>query len=767
MNLEGIFTSELHSIQELFSENKVGFYIPPYQREYSWEISHVLRIIEDACYGLEILATKSNAVTFLGSVVLVHDREYKAVYPCVSDDIPDKILLIIDGQQRLTTLLLILTILHNEIEIRRAHVLRYVRKNETAQWLANKTAEVLALLKKCFSSDMSYGEIQFIPKMIRSYADSWSRSTAKKKYESPLARYLYQYLQEITQDKSRIQFDYDLNSITKKDLKFHQVLEKNRNEIRKYVHYIFKGGNNDLNYDVLSLFINSNKMQSALFKNPLEYHVLNKLKDPEYQELARLLIFSKYFLERVVLVKIKTRDESYAFDMFESLNTTGAELTAFETFKPQIIRNEGIREYEGSESERYILEIEAFLESKTPRKKITETHNMIYLFTLSEIGTLVANRLSEQRNELKKLEQLSRVKQQIALRHLAYASTYVQNVLSRGPKEAKKRFFAEPDLNLDSETQICLHLLRKSKATNAVLLRFYSKYRECIYNNCLSVQKVDVLKEFSAAIKTMAAFFVLWHSSNLGKKSIRLHNIFKSFIKDNAFGRRLKNKKSVSITNLQLLLSKLLSGPKGGITSKEEWLTSFIERPIYTRSKEITRFILFLVTHDTEPDPSSPGLVSPLLHFKKGSYPLFLFNKWIDSYTVEHIAPLQLPFSGWTEELYRSEYIRDTIGNLTLLPPKIDSSIAEASWKKKRHFYRLLSASSLEDQKQIQKLTTINLRLQNTDYELLAKTKFSIHTDALSRIEGEWNARWIQKRSRRLGEILWNRLMKWLPLEEN
>ena len=98
-------------------------------------------------------------------------------------------------------------------------------------------------------------------------------------------------------------------------------------------------------------------MQTALFRTALEYHVLNKLRDPRYQELTRLLVFSKYFLERVLLVRIKTKDESYAFDMFESLNTTGTELTAFETFKPQIIRNEGIREYEGSEVEKYILEI--------------------------------------------------------------------------------------------------------------------------------------------------------------------------------------------------------------------------------------------------------------------------------------------------------------------------------------------------------------------------------------------------------------------------
>ena len=760
MNLEGVFTSEMHSVREFFSENKAGFYLPPYQREYSWELPSVVRIIKDACYGLELLATQSNAVTFLGSVVLVHDREYKAVYPHVSDDIPEKVLLIIDGQQRLTTIFLLLTILHNEIEIRRAHVLRDTRKNEAAQWLANKTAEVLTLLKKCFSSEMSYGEIQLIPKMIRSYSDSWSRSVAKKKYESPLARYLYQYLQNITQDKSRVEFDYDTTSITKKDLKFHQVLAKNRNNLKRYVNYIFNGGNDYLNCDVLSLFINSNEMQTALFRTALEYHVLNKLRDPRYQELTRLLVFSKYFLERVLLVRIKTKDESYAFDMFESLNTTGTELTAFETFKPQIIRNEGIREYEGSEVEKYILEIENFLEKQTPSKKITETHNMIYLFTLSETGTLVVNRLSEQRTELKKLEQLSRLEQKIALRHLAYASTYVQNVLSRSHKETKKRFFTNPDLNLDSEAQICLHLVRKSKASNAILLRFYSKYRECLYKNCL--KKTEILEEFNKAIKAITASYILWRLFHVGIKSRKFERIYKDIIKNGPFGRRVKDAKSVSVKNIQLLLAKLLSGPKGRIRSKEVWLNSFCEKPIYKASKEMSRFVLFLVTHDTIPDPSNPGLVLPS---RKGFHPLFLFSKWTDLYSIEHVAPQTLPSSGWAKDLYRSENIRDTIGNLTLLPPKINSSINNASWGKKRHFYRLLAASSLEEQTQIRQ-RKINLHLSEETYKLLAEANFSIHTNALSKIESTWNTKWIQKRSRRLGEILWDRLMKWLPLQE-
>ena len=767
MNLEGIFTSEPHSIRELFSENKTGYYIPPYQREYSWEFSAVFQIIKDACRGLELLTTQKDSVTFLGSVVFVHDQDYNTIQPRVHEDLPEKVLLIIDGQQRLTTLLLLVTTLHNILDVQHA---RLLRDNETAEWLANKTAEVLAHLKNCFFLDMSYGEDRLYPKMIRSYRDSWSR-TSEKKYNSALARYLYKYIQEMKKD-SRTIFDYDLKQVPDKQLKSHLKFEENRKKAIKALKFLAQGGNEkSLDYDLLSLFMSSKDMQSVLFRNPLESEVLNGLKNSKHNELAQLLIFSKYLLERVVLVEIKAIDESYAFDMFESLNTTGAALTAFETFKPQIIRNEGLENYKNSESRKYVLEIEEFLEAQnTQKKKIGATYKTIYSFALSETGDKVLTRLSEQRNELKKLESVSTNEQRIALRHLAYSSTYVQNVLSKDPKETEKRFFANPDLNLDTETQICLYLLRKLKTTAPVLIRFYSKYRECVYNNCLNVKKVDILQDFSKAIKAVTAFFILWHSSRVGSKSRGFDFIFQNLMKNGPFARRLKNTKPVSIKNLQLLLAEQLSNTKGksnakvsntrgNLRSKEGWLNAFGEKPIYKTSKDVTRFILFLTTHKTAP---IPGDLHLLANDKEA--PLFLFEKWNKRFSIDHIAPQQLPVYGWAGDLYHSENIRDTIGNLTLLPPKTDSIVPSKSWEQKRDFYMLLSACSLDEQKQIRAKT--NLRLSKTNYELLVKTKSLSHTDALSMIEDEWNTEWIKRRSRRLGEILWNRLMEWLPLPE-
>ena len=47
-------------------------------------------------------------------------------------------------------------------------------------------------------------------------------------------------------------------------------------------------------------------------------------------------------MNRVQVVVVSASKEEYAFDMFESLNTTGEPLTAFETFRPRVIEIEGV-----------------------------------------------------------------------------------------------------------------------------------------------------------------------------------------------------------------------------------------------------------------------------------------------------------------------------------------------------------------------------------------------------------------------------------------
>ena len=83
-------------VEAFLSANKTQFVIPVYQRNYDWTIAQCRQLLDDI---LEAGEDNSISAHFIGSIVFVHDDVYTSSRV--------KELVIIDGQQRLTTLTLI------------------------------------------------------------------------------------------------------------------------------------------------------------------------------------------------------------------------------------------------------------------------------------------------------------------------------------------------------------------------------------------------------------------------------------------------------------------------------------------------------------------------------------------------------------------------------------------------------------------------------------------------------------------------------------
>lgn len=66
--------------------------------------------------------------------------------------------------------------------------------------------------------------------------------------------------------------------------------------------------------------------------------------------------------------------------MFDSLNTTGDPLTAFETFKPKIVEHIGLEGYFDSQSKIYMEQIEDYLKLDPKRRDIS-TNQLITTFS--------------------------------------------------------------------------------------------------------------------------------------------------------------------------------------------------------------------------------------------------------------------------------------------------------------------------------------------------------------------------------------------------
>lgn len=174
MDIKDVFSAQPKSVWEYLCENGQGLYIPAYQRHYSWDKNKISRLIEDTCHGFSTLVEREDAITFIGTIIAIHDMNMTTVEPAVKGEVPAKVMTIIDGQQRLTTILLINTVLHEEIKIAAS---KLDRNDDAQDWIHDESMKVVNRLGKTFEEDTNLGDdlFRYYSRMIRSYDDSWSR----------------------------------------------------------------------------------------------------------------------------------------------------------------------------------------------------------------------------------------------------------------------------------------------------------------------------------------------------------------------------------------------------------------------------------------------------------------------------------------------------------------------------------------------------------------------------------------------------------------
>ena len=105
LDISKAFTTQGEPVYEFFQRPGVGFYIPLYQRDYTWNNENIDQLMEDICHGVEVLADDDDAIRFLGTVILVKENNPTVnIQPRDGRALPSSIENIIDGQQRLSTI---------------------------------------------------------------------------------------------------------------------------------------------------------------------------------------------------------------------------------------------------------------------------------------------------------------------------------------------------------------------------------------------------------------------------------------------------------------------------------------------------------------------------------------------------------------------------------------------------------------------------------------------------------------------------------------
>ena len=167
------FEANAIQLSKLISEVK-GFYIPEYQRPYTWTEENVIRLFETIENAIEN-AVKEPYFAFLGAILALDDpMELEATYGIKRDESPSTVYALIDGQQRITSLVLLLGEIYRKLEIikKESHRLPFDEYNGKLNGAINELKAALFV-----RNDWIEEKIVYLPKIINGRDnDKWLKS---------------------------------------------------------------------------------------------------------------------------------------------------------------------------------------------------------------------------------------------------------------------------------------------------------------------------------------------------------------------------------------------------------------------------------------------------------------------------------------------------------------------------------------------------------------------------------------------------------------
>lgn len=771
MDISRVFTTQSCPIYEWFTRGDIGYYIPLYQREYSWDKYNIDQLMDDICNQVQELhlMEDTQSIHFMGTVITVQKNIDKDLNPKSRERAayPTRVDSIIDGQQRISTLALLacqlyknLTKLINKVNQKQKKEQQkeaYGELKEATEAYQNKLIELFSYDKK------TRGHPTRKPIIIRGSTDKgWTlKEDDKVFYKSDVSYFLAQFIRSI----------YNQSDFPDPDnLRQNSKVINNLKEIEKWLQKIensHEGGNEN--------FPSTENILYTIQETDLWEYPRPELKDfidrnngvpNEVRALVQLFVFCHYLLDRCCFTWIEPSSEVRAFDMFQSLNATGTPLTSLETFKPLVV-NIAEREdngYEDSEFQEHYSKVENLMANLTSASsKDKRTKEYLVYFKLAYDGIKKPlNQFSMQRKWLMeeyKDNQQSLEQKKEFIREMGNIAEYSSHYVFSPKKPRIKKAF--PEFNYfeektRKESAFCLCYLHDAghKMANTVLSRFYSKFLR---------KEPDSEKSFIKACKMIAAFFTLWRSalSNQG-----LDDEYRKLLQDKISWKANPNP---SIKALQERFNIILNNQNIG--TRERWMRKAQQNLRYDLApKAVCRFTLFITSQDTIPDPDRPGLMKP--GRPDTTSPYLDPDRWWEKNelkTIEHIAPHPNkengPPNNWDEQLYENDNY-NKIGNLTLLPMDINSAAGNRNWESKLMFYKYLAEKDPEQIGNLQKEEEkFGRTLPDKTINLLKEAKYSEHIKPIVEVgkNGSWDKDLVDRRTERMCGILWDKLREWLP----
>ena len=765
-NISDAFDAKPESVWEFLTTNGQGCYIPPYQRPYAWTDEQISRLLEDAAHGVDQMERHSDTINFLGAIISIHDTKHQTVLPVDRVNVAPRVMVIIDGQQRISTIVMSNIVLHDHIKRAFAKLggpPKESLENTAYSWLANEYANLLDQLRDTYLIDRKTGDknCRYYPRIIRAYQDKWSRNQSEMIYKSPIAELIWQYInfsENSGDPEPKGKFELSVSDKT---------IEKAFASINRYISKQICVSSRFDKQKLLDLIGKANRTPESFWDSPPPEGMFENIqkqdgmkKLPAFCNLLQLISFTRYINHRMAVTVVVAKNEDDAFDMFDALNTTGQLLTAFETFVPTVIRKEGLAGYRDSESCREITKVETYIK-RFPKDKEKKTSEMLVAFALAETGRKLLKRLNLQRRYLRKeYDNFSTDQERMQfVQSMAGTALFLDNGWDL-PQESPLKF---SPLNVnDEEALVAFKALCKigHTITIAPLSRFYRQA-----SDPRLAKDGNEIQALIDAIKATAAFAFLWRGAKGGAGTIDQY--YRKIMRDGMddlppMARRPETGKQpkLDVGNYKHALRKALE--EEDLFEKEHWVDVASKIDIYAKHRDVARFLLFCAADDAIPDESGKGLIKK---GRRGTEPLLTVNQWHSEalLTIEHIAPQSPEIATWDSEIYGDEPWSDTLGNLTLLPADENNAIGNKSWEIKKLWYQLLSAQDSGDFERIKKqLEDVEIGTSKTAQEVIQNSRYLTLCRSLAQCQKEWTLATIQERSRCLAELAWDRLSSWL-----
>lgn len=757
LNIEKSFLTENRSVLDFLNQSGQGLYIPLYQRDYSWDSDNIEQLLEDLTRGIQRIASgevsdDNKEIRFLGTIITVVEPNRNHIYPVEIQAVPSRIEKLIDGQQRVSTIALMATLLTKRLTEIKSKVKPnnpiYDQINEICNiWIDQKLASI-------FSFDLGRGTPRLKPKIIRGAKDYWTRTDKVDiAYKSELSNFLGHFIKAYSDKTS-------FPCLTKEKYG-NTLLYQNGRRIESWLKKTVSTAHEEQNDDDFS---NAEEILAHFSQDHLwEFErpdLVEIIKEKDFSdkktnsyilcELVQTLSVCHYLLDRCCFTIIQPTDDDWAFDMFQSLNATGTPLTAIETFKPTVVNTvdgEAGHQFKDSESDKSFKKVENFLsDATTAAQKNKRTNDYLTSFFVAYDGRTMSTHFSYQRKVLNNVyESLTAFeeKEKFVKKMGSYAEFY-QNWIKYDGKDNST--FPSIGSSVDADLASMLILFLKASNHKMAITILGSIY------NLVIEQKPESVESFICIVKAVAAYYFLWRSaySNSG-----LDSTYREFFKKNKF---------ISVDVVKTYLKDVLRNRE--IDTLDSWKSKAINYLKYdSTGKEVIRLALLVAAHDTIPDETNKGLIKV---GRDGCSKYLSLDKWLspDLKTIEHIAPQSNKNDMWDEAIYDT-YIEpfQSLGNLTLLPQDINSSAGNKGWKEKLLYYQSVAE---KDPAKISEIETralaLGITLNASTLELLKGSHFNEHLSSISTLSADdsWNKELVDKRTDVMLDIIWNRVSQWI-----